>query len=294
MNKKKKVKYHIDKLVLVYRIPEHFMTEVIGCGITTEFLMTPTSNVFIFSQKYLSVNYTCPIFILEYRDEKGETIKIAEFRNDIQHGITLTVDNRLFYSGNLNILYDFEAAYNLTLEKIVQIDVACDSNINLGSKLNDTIHRSDCTVKRPGTKLPTTERGNQIVGTKVIPNIKVVDERERPKVSFYYELRTSGSRRAIKYRGYNKSQEISAKSHKTYIEEANGYEDVIHRFEVSIFGGDLRRRSKKDPSLSFENVYRHLEDKSFLQELFIKYVNRIANLWIGKRRYRISEILRLE
>lgn len=287
-----KVNYYVDKLVLVYQIHEDFMSNVID-SISLP-IATPTDNIFIFSQKYMSVNYTCPIFIVEHISEEGEYIKIAEFRNDIHQAITLTVDNKLFYSGNLNLIYEFETVFNLSLLKINQIDIACDSNINLANKLNDIIHRPGCIIKRPGTKLPITEKGNQIVGTKVLPNIKVVNERERPKASFYYQLRTSVNRRPIIYRGYNKTQEISNMSHKTYIEEANGFDDVIYRFEVSIIGGDLKRRSKKDQSLIFENIYQHIEDKIFLQGLFKKYINRIANLWIGKRKYRISEILRLE
>lgn len=186
----------------------------------------------IFTLKYLSENYTCPIFILEYRNEKGDTIKIAEFRNDIHNAITLTVDNRLFYSDNLNLLYEFEAMYNLELHKIIQLDIVCDSNINLANKLNETMHRQDCMVKRPGTKLPVTEKGNQIVGTKVIPNLIMTKERERPKPSFYYQLKTSSNRRPLIFRGYNKTQEIADKSHKTYIDEANGLDDVIYRLEV--------------------------------------------------------------
>lgn len=294
MNKKIKVNYHIDKLVLVYKIPEDFMAQVINATTTPDFLMTPDSYIFIFSQKYMAVNYTNPIYILEYRNGGEDKVKIAEFRNDIHQAITMTIDNQLFYSGNLKILYHFEKIYNLTLENIVQIDVAYDANLNLPKKLNDFMHRSDCTVKRIGTKLPTTEKGNQIIGTKVIPNIKKINAKEMPKPSFYYQLKTSGNRRPIIYRGYNKSQEISDKSHKTYIEKANGFEDTIYRFEVSIFGRDLRQQSKKDQDLSMKNVYLHLDDKDFLKELFIKYINRIANLWIGKRRYRISEILRLE
>lgn len=294
MNKKKKVNYHIDKLILVYKIPEDFMAHVMNSVESPDFMMPSFPKVFIFSRKYISINYTCPIFILEYRDTNGNIVKIAEFRNDIVNAITLTVDNKLFYCGNLNLLYEFEAMYNLELHKIIQLDIACDSNINLPKKLNDFMHRPDCTIKRMGTKLPATEKGNQILGTKVLPNIKTINDREVAKPSFYFQLWTSGNRRPLIYRGYNKTREIFEKSHKTYIEEANGFDDVIYRFEVSILGGDLKRRSKKDPNLTFENVYRHLEDKVFLKELFIKYINRIANLWIDNRRYRISEILHLE
>lgn len=295
MNKKMKVNYHVDKLVLVYQIPETFMTYVISSISTPQFLTTSSAdNVFIFSQKYMAVNYTCPIYIVEHVNRKGEHVKIAEFRNDIQQAVTVTVDNKLFYSGNLNLLYEFEDMFNLELHKIHKLDVACDSNVNLPKKLNDFIHRPDCTLKRNGTKLPTTAKGNQIVGTKVVPNIKTIIGRERAKPSFYYQLRTSSSHQPIIYRGYNKSQELSDKSHKTYIEQANGFDDVIYRFEVSITGLDLKQRSKKDPTLSFEFVYRHIVDMNSLKELFIKYINRIANLWVGKKRYQISEILRLE
>lgn len=288
-----KVNYHIDKLVIVYQIPEDFMSRVVSSISTLDFLITHTSNIFIFSQKYMSVKYTNPIYILEYNNGK-ENIKIAEFRNDIQQAITVTVDNKLFYSGNFNLLYDFENIYNLTLEKIVQVDVACDCNLNLPRRLNDFIHRPDCVVKRMGTKLPVTEKGNQIVGTKVMPNIKITNEKERPKASFYYQLKSTGTRRPIIFRGYNKTQEIKDKSHKTYVEKANGFDDVIYRFEVSIIGRDLKRHAKKCHGYSVEDVYRHLDDEVFLKELFITYVNRIGNLWIGKIRYSISEVLRLD
>lgn len=242
----------------------------------------------------MAENYKCPIFIVEYITANQENIKIAEFRNDIKQAITVHVDNKLFYSGNLNLLYEFEKSFNLTLQKIRQLDVACDSNINLPKKLNDFIHRPDCILKRIGTKFPTTAKGNQIVGTKVLPNLKMTGEREVPKASFYHQLLTSGNRRPIIFRGYNKTDEITQKSHKKYIEEANGFADTIYRFEVSIIGRDLQQRAKKDERCSIEFVYHHLEDEDFLKELFTKYVNRIANLWIGNKRYSISEILRLE
>ena len=291
---KLKVNYHVDKLILVYQIPETFMAYVVSSISMPQFLMTSSDKVFIFSPKYMAVNYTCPIYIVERINENGENVKIAEFRNDIHQAITVTVDNKLFYSDNLNLLYEFEAMYNLEFQNIIKLDVACDSNLNLPKKLNDFLHRPDCTIKRMGTKLPTTPKGNQIVGTKIMQNIKMTNGREQAKPSFYYQLKTSGSRNPIIYRGYNKTQEISEKSHKTYIEEANEYGDIIYRFEVSILGRDLKQRSKKDPTLSHDFVYRHLIYMDFLKELFIKYINRIVNLWIGKTRYRVSEILRLE
>lgn len=270
MNKKLKVCYHLDKLVLVYQIPDIFMSDIVNSMFLPDPILSPSSsNVFIFSQKFMSVNYTCPIFIVEYRTANEEHIKIAEFRNDILNAITLTVDNMLFYSDNLNLLYEFESYFNLTLEKIVQLDVACDSNLNLPKKLNDFIHRPECVLKRIGTKLPTTEKGNQIVGTKILPNIKVTSEKERPKASFYYSIRTSGNRRPIIFRGYNKSQEISEKSHKNYIEEADGFGGIIYRFEVSIPGRDLRQRAKKDERMSLEFIYNNLVEETCLKEIFI-------------------------
>lgn len=295
MNKKLQVKYHADKLVLVYQIPETFMTTVTNSVSFSDLMLIQQNyNVFIFTPKYMSENYTCPTYKAEYVNPRGEHILIAEFRNDIYQAITMRVDNKLFYTGNLNLLYKFEEAFNLSLQKIIQLDVACDSNINLPKKLNDFIHRPDCELRRIGSKLPSTAKGNQVVGTKVLPNIKMTAAREMPKASFYYQLMTSGNRRPVVFRGYNKSEEISQKSHKKYIEEANGFGDTIYRFEVSIVGRDIRQRAKKDERCSLEFVYRHLTDQDYLKELFVKYVNRIANLWVGKCRYKISEILRLD
>lgn len=43
-----KVNYHIDKLVLVYQIPEDFMAHVNRFISTPDFLMTSITNVFIY------------------------------------------------------------------------------------------------------------------------------------------------------------------------------------------------------------------------------------------------------
>lgn len=293
MNSKLQVNYSIDKLILVYSVPNCFMSLINNDDSLTDSYFGRT-NVFIFTRKYCKRKYVVPRYVVEYRVSENETIKIGEFKPDIEQSITFEVDNALFYLGRLYLLYELEESFNLKFESILQFDVACDSNHNLPRKLNNMMHRSDCTVSRRGTKLPVTENGNQVIGTKVLKNIKVLTKREKNVPSYYFQIKYSGSRRPIIYRGYNKSKEISEKSHKNYIIESCCISGTIYRFEVAINGYDIKRQSKRKNGYSIEYIYRHLEDKMFLKDIFVQYINRIATLNINGRSYRISEILRLE
>lgn len=294
MNSVLRMNYHVDKLVLSYKIPENFMSHVESYDPFTQSFLSMDSNVFIFTRKIFATRYVIPIYMLEYRIAPTESVLIGEFKPDIELGITLTIDNKLLYSDHLSLIYKFEESFGLELIKIVQIDVACDSNHNLPRKLNEIMHQSNCTITRRGVKLPLTDKGNQILGTKVSRNVKVLTSKERPIHSYYFELRTSGSRRPLLLRAYDKAREISEKSHKDYVKEKNGFGDHIYRLEVSAHSYDLKKQSKNKSGFTIEHIYRNLCNLDFLKEFFISFINRFATLNINNRRYKISEILRLE
>lgn len=289
-----KINYHVDKLVLCYKIPESFIPHVESYDPFAQSFLSMDSNVFIFTRKIFATKYVIPIYMLEYRVTPTESILIGEFKPDIEQGITLTIDNRLLYSDYLSLIYKFEESFGLELIKIVQIDVACDANQNLPRKLNETMHKTNCNITRRGTKLPTTDKGNQILGTKVSQNIKAITCKERPNQSFYFELHTSGSRRPILYRAYDKGREIAERSHKDYITEKNAFGDSIYRFEVSVNSYELKKQSRNKSGFTVEDIYHNICNPDFLKQFFIRYINRLGTLTIDNRRFRISEILRLE
>ncbi len=293
MNSVLKVNYHIDKLNLIYKTPGDFLNYINSDYFLSQSFFNET-NVFIFNQKVYATKYVVPRYLMEYRISEHFVIKLGEFKQDIKDAITLEVDNRFLYSDRFELLYKFEELFGLELLKIAQIDVACDSNHNLPRKLNDVMHKSNCTITRKGTKLPLTEKGNQIIGTRVSQNIKTLANMERPNHSFYYSLRTSGSRTPVRYRAYNKGLEIKEKSHKDYIKEKNGFGDSIYRIEVSVKSYELKMLSRKKSGYTLEYIYQNLNNSDLLREFFIQYLNRIGTLTIDGKRIKISEILRLE
>lgn len=122
----------------------------------------------------------------------AESIVIGEFRNDIQDSITLDLDNRFLYSGQLHQLYEFEQTYSLSFGYIKYLDVCCDANQNIPRKLNTIMHSPECEVSRQGGKKELTSKGNQRLGTKLSDNLKTLTTSERPSVSYYFYMKPSG------------------------------------------------------------------------------------------------------
>lgn len=162
MKKKLQVEYNIDKLILVYEIPDGFLSTINEQNYLAEILTT--SDIFIFTRRYYKVKYTIDRYILGWQCAGSPVIEIGEFRNDIEGCITLTVNNEFLYSGKLHLLYRFEELYGLSFRKFVNLDVCCDANCDLPRKLNTILHNPDCIVSRRGSKIPTTEKGNQCLG----------------------------------------------------------------------------------------------------------------------------------
>lgn len=230
-----------------------------------------------------------------YEDNKD--YKVGTLMCHLEDAVILNVDNKCFYSSNLKVIYDFEKAFKLTFERIKNFDVCCDANQNLPKKLDDTMHLKNCEVTRPGQrkdKIPLTDKGNQVLGTKVLKNLKTLTEYERTMPSFYYELKNSGSKKPMILRGYNKREEIEKKSHKNYIQEANGFEGDFYRLEVSVTSYDLTKQSKNKTGWSHKEIYRNLHEKEFLKEFFISFLNRFYRLKIDGQPIKISKLLRLE
>lgn len=292
MNKKLEVEYNIDKLILVYEIPETFMNVINEESLIAD-IFAP-SNVFIFTKKFYRTSYIVARYELSWRAFGDcNTIKIGEFRNDIEGCITLTVYNEILYSKHLHLLYEFERKYGLHFLKLTQLDVCCDASNDLPRKLNAIMHDKCCEVTRRGKKKHLTEHGNQYLGVRTTANIKLLgDKRERPAPSYYYELKSSGAKRPIILRGYNKTNEVGATSGKDYI--LNQYTfSPVHRLEVSVSCYDLTKLTKSKTGWSHEYIYLHLEDKGLLHEFFCRFLNRFAILTINGQKFSISGFLRL-
>lgn len=289
MKKKLKVEYNIDKLILVYEITDGFITAINEQNCLAE-ILNP-SDVFIFTRRYYKVKYMIDRYILRWQCAGDPVVEIGEFRNDIEGCITLTVNNEILYSGMLHLLYRFEEFYGFTFRKFINLDVCCDSNCDLPRKLNSILHNPECVISRRGSKIPTTEKGNQCLGCKVTDNIKTTTEnKEHSTPSYYFELRTTGCRRPTLLRCYNKTKEVTRKRSKQYILDQYDFSPV-HRLEVSVGSGELINLAKSKGGWSQLYIYEHLTDKDFLKEFFIRYLNRFATLTINGRRRKISEVL---
>ena len=169
-----KLFYHINakiKIFLIFistNVDNHiiFFNDIAhGNPLSDSIYGTTTSTIFICTQKYSRVQRTIPSYIISYMSG-AESIVIGEFRNDIQDSITLDLDNRFLYSGQLHQLYEFEQTYSLSFGYIKYLDVCCDANQNLPRKLNTIMHSPECEVGRRGAKKELTSKGNQRLGWK--------------------------------------------------------------------------------------------------------------------------------
>lgn len=289
MNSKLEVNYHIDKLSILYSstIPLSDIVE------NNDPIFSLTPDIFIFTKTYSSRPKTVQIYDVSFTTGFS-SIVIGKLKNDYKDSITLDVDNRLLYSNQLNLVYRFESEFGLKFCNICLFDVCCDSNQNLPKKLNRILHDKRYDVSRRGGKKILTEKGNQVLGTKVMSDIKMITSVERPDVSYYYTLKPSACQKPIILRGYDKTKEIDNKSHKNYIQEANDNLNVIYRLEVSTFWYEITRQSKNKSSWSHQYIYEHLTDKDFLKSFFIKYLNRFSYLTYQGKKIQLSEYLRLE
>lgn len=293
MYRKLQVEYNVDKLILIYEIPDGFMS-IINDQCQIPDIFNP-SNVFIFTKKIFRKPYVVVHYELSWRAYGDcDTIKIAEFKNDISGCITLNVYNEFLYSGKLHLLYEFEQTYRLQFQSIKQLDVCCDSSVDLPKKLDAIMHNRRCEVTRRGRKKTLTEQGNQLLGIRVSDNIKALtDKIERPRYTYYFTITPSGAKRPLILRGYNKTKEVKEKKKKEYILNQYSFSPV-YRFEVSIHSYELIQLSKSSTGWSQDYIYAHLSDKTFLKDFFRRYINRTATLTIDGRRHSITEYLRLE
>ncbi len=294
MRTKLQVAYNVDKLSIIYQIPITFFNDIAHGNPLSDYIYgTTTSTVFICTQKYSRIQRTIPSYTLSYMSG-AESIVIGEFRNDILDSITLDLDNRFLYSGQLHKLYEFEQTYSLSFSYIKYLDVCCDANQNLPRKLNAIMHSSECEVSRRGQKKDLTSKGNQHLGVKIMDNLKILSGIERPPVSYYYYMKPSGCRRPITLRCYNKTHEIEHVSHKTYISDALGYSEAIHRLEVSTHWCELTQQTKRRRGWTHKYIYNHLTEKTFLRDFFLRYIDRFYTLKINGRKTSVSKFLCLD
>lgn len=294
MKTKLQVAYNVDKLSIIYQIPITFFNDIAHGNPLPDYIYgTTTSTVFICTQKYSRIQRTIPSYTLSYMSG-AESIVIGEFRNDILDSITLDLDNRFLYSGQLHKLYEFEQTYSLNFNYIKYLDVCCDSNQNLPRKLNTIMHSSECEVSRRGGKKELTSKGNQRLGVKIMDNLKTITASERPPVSYYFYMKPSGCRRPVTLRCYDKKHEIEQISHKTYISDVLGYSEATHRLEVSTHWCELSQQAKRKRGWTHKYIYNHLTEKTFLRDFFIRYIDRFYTLKINGRKTSVSKFLCLD
>lgn len=293
MYKKLQVEYNVDKLELIYEVPDGFMTAINEQNHLAE-IFNP-SNIFIFTRKFFSTDYVVDRYELSWKAFGDfNCIKIGELARNIKGCVTMTVFNEFLYSGKLNLIYEFERVYNLQFKKINIMDVCCDASNDLPRKLNAILHDRKCEVTRRGKIKELTDKGNQCLGTRISANIKLLtDKREIPSSSYYYYLTPSGAKKPIVLRGYNKTQEVQSKKEKEYILSQYSFSPV-YRLEVSVCSYELVKLAKTQTGWSQEYIYTHLEDKTLLREFFMRYINRFYTITFNGRKYSIAEVLRLE
>lgn len=315
MNSKLITLYNVDKLDLVFETTDWFSFPLTEYEVILNHMTNSQSNdefknlweidanppsiseIFILRRniknhgKYLFKNPNYDVYCYMESEKL-----IGELLLHIESAVILKVDNRFLYSNQLNLIYDFESAFNLLLCRIKNLDICCDSNQNLPKKLDHFLHLKDVTVTRPGRKdkLALTDKGNLKLGHKVVPNLKTITEYERSEASYFYELTNSGGKKSMKLRGYNKSKEIKEKSKKEYILDELGFESNAYRFEISVSSFDLTKQSKNKSGWSHKEIYLNLANKEFLKKIFIQYINRFFKLKYKNQSLTVSQYLHLE
>lgn len=293
MSKKLEVDYNIDKLSIIYEIPQDFVTTMATQNTLMEYITNDSSTVFIFTKSYCSRKRIIPQYTLSYATGYASVL-IGEINCDYENSITLNVDNEFLYSDKLQLLYEFEERFDLSFHAINKLDVCCDANQNLPRKLNDVLHSKDCKAVRRGRRKDITRKGNQVLGKKVSVNIKTLTIEERPAPSFYYYLKPSGCKQPIVLRCYHKSHEIDCISHKEYIRKALPFSGEIFRLEISTYWREITMAGKKNTNWTHIYIYNHITDKGFLSEFFRYYLDRFYNISIKRRKFTISQFLCLD
>lgn len=314
MNIKPTVAYHIDKLELIFEVPDDFyipefisvyiepetkyevsLTDEVKLWNVNPVICLSTSLVFIFQQgmpmegKFRKKNPPIEVYI----ENMGEKHLLGVLKTHLEGATRLEIDNEFLYRGPVKYLKLLEERLRLKLYRISKLDVCADANQNLPRKLNDYLHSSHCVVTRPGSKKSSwqTDRGNMILGKKVSKNIKILTKREYFEPTYIYEL-NGGTTKVIKLVGYDKQKEIEEnRSKKKYIMETLPWDGSIYRLELRFQSQYLTSQEGKAWTLRF--IFENLHNKEFLKEFFVTYIDKFYNLKINDRKVKISELLRL-
>lgn len=287
-NKKMQFQYHLDKLHIKYKY-DASLIRLINDSINT-FFKHP------FSFNPINKHLSFKMYEVMYCDSE-ELVMIGIISFSHSDCVILEVDNRLLYSDKLFLVHRFADSCNLDFDTFSKIDICCDSNVDLPSKLNRLLRSPKYTIKRHSKGL-LTKKGNINLGYKIIPNVKTIKEKEAKPTTYYYTpLKTSKCKTDVKLVGYNKSAEVESESNKRYIIDSLpfGY-DVVHRLEVRTSGYEMTC-SKID----IHDLYAHIPCYDYWERIFLFYLNRFFEFHENEgdkkggkvKKHRASDLLRL-
>ncbi|MCM1070099.1 MAG: hypothetical protein NC210_05520 [[Clostridium] fimetarium] len=277
INKVILLKYGLDKLYIKYRksiILEDVLND--NCQTNDGFLFNPISN-------HLSYK----VYEVFYRDLLIGKISFKEKDN-----IILEVENRLLYSDCLDNVYLFAERFELQFVTFSKLDIYCDCNVDLPSKLNRLLRSKVYTITRKGVEM-LNANGNLDLGVKILQNkviLKGIKEKTFPTYNFT-PIKTSGCLKCpVRLVGYNKTVEVLENSHKYYVLESLPFgSDVVHRLEIRTCGYEMRRFG-----VDVDTLYYHLSDSDTIKSLFRDYINRFFEFRKDGKCHSVSELLRLD
>lgn len=312
MKKTLMVQYNLDKLTIYYESTEQGLTlreqTLIAYldftpskyenqyGLLDIWPKIPSLKTFIIKEfqtwqgKFRLIN---PIYTLVC-EVNGEEIIIGKLKTHLSGAMVLEVANEFLYTGNLNLLQDFEKTFSLTFHSIREIDICCDANIDLPRKLKTKLQNKDTYVTRRGSKRNFyTRKKNIRLGMKRNDIIKIITEKEISEPSLYFNFKPSGgNKQEIELIGYNKSEEIEI-SKKDYIIEQLSFEGTVHRLEIALKSSHLKYFYKKFDITPLD-IYHELPNNEFLRFIFIENLNRFFIIRVKGIKTTLSEILCLD
>ena len=277
VNKMILTKYRLDKLCIKYK--KSMILDIV----LNEDCQTTDGYMFNLINTHLSYR----MYEVFYRDLLIGTMSFKEVDN-----IILEVDNRLLYSDCLQNVYSFADRFYLRFVTFSKLDICCDSNIDLPSKLNRLLRCKVYKITRKGVEM-LNANGNLDLGVKILQNkviLNGIKEKSFPTYNFT-PVKTSGCLKCpVRLVGYNKTVEVIENSHKYYVLESLPFgDDVVHRLEIRTCGYEMKRFG-----VDVDRLYSSLTDSDTIKNLFRGYVNRFFEFRKDGKCHSVSELLRLD
>lgn len=274
-----KAKINIDKLTVCYTATEEVFTELLD----TNFADYDTFQL---------VRYNDPeklfadSFIIKSKDidEKNGGVKWFEFarlkfnmkisnkNEDDKHYIWIYFDNRALYTPmypDVSIITEMEYitdTLRLKINNITSLDIAFDSNINIAKRIKKAIFAPYLSVILNGKLKDNTK--------EVLEQILYLQKGNQEKMTDLSIYVGQKKKNGLELCIYDKTKDAVLKK-KPYILKWMATHQNVYRAEIRLKNQHLKEYFDKEPDFILDMIFSYLNDKSFLFDMFMDFVNRL-------------------